>query len=166
MTKLANTPPMTILLAFFCGAGLLTLFLTFLPSLVWSDEIISDPAVRIEFPTVATRSFESYAVIAEKPLFNPGHMADPSITNPASQIPTLDSYRLVGIVLAGNVKLALVERKAVKQVVTLHAGDTIDGRHVDDITESGVALSGSSGPEILSMPKPTRQGWSIATPNE
>jgi len=166
MTKLASTPPMTILLAFLCGTGLLALLLTFLPSFVWSDEIAADTMVRIELPNIAPRSLEAYRVIAEKSLFNLGHVADPSPNNPAPQIPTLDSYRLVGLVLAGDVKLALVERKSVKQVVTLHEGDMLDGRHVDDISETGVALSGTTGPEILSMPKPVRPEWSIATPNE
>lgn len=65
----------------------------------------------------------------------------------------LSEYRLAGVVLAAGTKLALVERRSAKQVVTLHVGDDLDGRRVEDITTEGVRLNGGSTHELLAVPR-------------
>lgn len=158
MMRLGTFPPLTIALAAAAGAGLLALILVLAPSIVFAPHAAAGirPLRAIALPPADARPFEDYAAIAAKPLFNPARQKDP-LPPPEGEekdvLPPLSDYRLVGIVIARESKLALVERRAAKQVVTLHTGDDLDGRRVDDIRPNGVVLSGGAAPELLAIPK-------------
>lgn len=166
MTALSNRHPLTVMLGALAALGLAALLLTLLPSLVWvsAPNRITAAPDEVPVPRLEQNAFEDYKAVIDRPLFNPGRLKDPPPPNTATaaQLPSLGDYRVAGIVIAGTVKLALVERKATKQVVTLHPGDMLDGRHVDDINETGLTLSGTNGAEVLTMPKPSTGRWSIA----
>ncbi len=166
MTRLASHHPLTIALSALAATGLIASIFTALPSLVWTSGSAraAGPPIRVAIPQIVQRPYEYYAAITDRPLFNPGRQKDPSPPSAAAlaQLPPLDTYRLVGIVISKEIKLALVERKAAQQIVTLHQGDMLDGRRVDDIRNTGLELSGASGAEILSMPRAKTGAWSIA----
>ena len=168
MIRLTEQPPLTIALALAAGLGLLLLTSVALPSLVSADapgEIAAPPRRGISASALAQRPFETYAAVAERPLFNPGRKKDPDIAAAVvSNLPALSDYRLVGIVLSPDAKLALVTRKSSNQVVTLRPGDNLDGRHVDDVEDAGVLLSGAGSKEVLSIPRADGGAWQSAAP--
>ena len=158
MKRLGELPPATIGLGAAAGCGAIALVAALLPAtLFFRDTASADIAVPplTALPRVDVRPFEDYNTVFERPLFNPGRQADPKPPAEAakSQLPALSEYRLVGIVLMKGVKLGLVERRSSKQVVTVHPGDALDGRHIDDIGADGIRLSGGTGAEVLAMPR-------------
>lgn len=158
MKRLGDFPPLTIALGAATGCGALALLAVLLPATLFFRDA---PSANIATPRLAalpppdTRPFEDYDQVFERSLFNPGRQADPKPPADAakSQMPALSDYRLVGIVLMKGVKLGLVERRSTKQVVTVHPGDALDGRRVDDISADGIRLSGGAAPELLAMPR-------------
>lgn len=149
---------MTIALAALTACAMLTLGAVLVPSTLFHGSVTSAelPAARgLALPAADSRPLEIYRVIFEKPLFNPGRQADPAPVQEQakSALPPLSDYRLVGLVLTRGAKLALVERRNAKQVVTLHPGDELDGRHVESIGEDGVRVSGGPVPELLAIPR-------------
>jgi hypothetical protein len=165
MTAIAERPPLTIALLGLASCALLALVLVLLPSLVLPpDAGIAAPADA----KILTRGdllqlpLASYAAISERPLFNEGRRKDPAQALADASTPTglpgLDTYRLAGIVISSATRLALVERIASKQIVSVKPGDTLDGRRVEDVEEDNVVFSGAGGVETLSMPHVN--GWS------
>jgi hypothetical protein len=111
---------------------------------------------RILYPMPLRRvAADEFAAITEHPLFNTDRKKDPpaASTAAASQLPSIQEYRLAGVIVMKDAALALVERKATKTVVTLKVGDSLDGRIVTDISPAGVQLASSSQVETLSIPK-------------
>ena len=164
MTEILNHPPQTVALAAFTGASVLALLLVLLPSPVFSPDArirseTSPPAISradLEQPPIT-----AYAVIADRPLFNVGRKKDVApLPVAVATLPALTSYRLAGIVLSSQTRLALVEKIPSKQIVTLKPGDMLDGRHVDDVEEGTVVFSAQGATEILTIPRIS--GWSRA----
>ena len=158
MRSLTEHPPMTIALAALAACTTLALAAVLVPSTIFHGSAVSAemPAARpLVLPLREKQPLEAYDVVFEKPLFNPGRQIDPApVQEPAkSALPPLSDYRLVGLVLARGSRLALVERRSAKQVVTLHAGDELDGRRVESIGEDGVHVSGGAAPELLAIPR-------------
>ena len=164
MTAIAQHPPLTSGLLGFAAFGTLSLLLVLAPSLVLS------PAAREELPGPAPRftpgdldepALSTYAIIAEHPLFNARREKDAApapVPGTAPALPALSEYRLAGVVLSSSTKLALVERVASKQIVTLKPGDMLDGRKVDDIVDGSIVLSAAGASETLAIPHV--DGWS------
>lgn len=168
MTRLTDYPPLTLALAFTAGLGTLVLTTVLLPSWVVlpSDAHLPDPAMpSLTFAQPDKRPFQDYTTIIDHPLFNPGRQKDapPPSATPATLMPALSNYRLVGVLISKGARLALVERRSAHEIVTLHAGDILDGRHVDDIKGTGVSLSGPSGNEWLTIPKANGDAWPLRT---
>jgi hypothetical protein len=113
-------------------------------------------------PRLDLPPYESFTVIAERPLFDASRYGEGSSAGDGGP-PALSTYRLAGLVLSGSVRLALIERVPSKQVVTVHPGDTLDGRHVDDVRADGVHLSAGSDAAVLTAPKPKGSGWTVFT---
>ncbi len=158
MTRLGELPPATIALGAAAGCGAIALLAVLLPAtLFFRDTATASvaPSHPATLPLADIRPFEDYNAVFERPLFNPGRQADPRppAETAKSQLPALSDYRLVGIVLMKGVKIGLVERLSGKQVVTLHPGDALDGRRVDDIGPDGIRFSGGAMPELLAMPR-------------
>jgi hypothetical protein len=127
---------------------LLALLATLLPSLPFAPRGESIVPHALALPPPDRRPLTEYAAIWEKPLFRLAHDRDAAA--PGALRP-LSDYRLVGVVIAKDAKFALIERSDSRQVVTLHIGDDLDGRRVDDIRMGGVLLGGT---EFLPMPRP------------
>jgi len=168
MTRIASFPPVTFTLAFMAFLSALVLASALLPSWVSLPPArrTPDPMLgSLAFANRDTRPLATYATIVDRPLFNPNRQKDPSAPAPgskvASALPALASYRLVGLLISKDARLALVERRADQRIVTLHAGDVLDGRHVQDIEASGVAFNGPSGNERLTIPKANGDPWPI-----
>jgi hypothetical protein len=158
MTRLGELPPVTIVLGTAAGFGILAFLAALLPATLFVRDTVSAksavPNVS-SLPMADIRPFEDYKEIFAKPVFNPGRQADPQPPAEAAknQLPALSDYRLVGIVIMKDTKLGLVERRSSKQVVTVHPGDALDGRRVDDVTQDGIHLSGGATRELLAMPR-------------
>jgi hypothetical protein len=158
MSAIADHPPATIASVVLASIAAFALTMTFLPSTLFlGDRELPAPIrlKRISLPSLDIAPFEHYGIVFEKPLFNPGHEPDPAPAAEAakSALPALSGYRLAGLVLAGRLRMALVERRDAKQTITLHIGDDLDGRRVEDITAEGVRLSNGSARELLAVPR-------------
>jgi len=112
-----------------------------------------------ESPRIITQA--ELDTITDRPLFNADRKKDPP---PPSQndVPGLDTYRLAGVIIAGRISLAIIERKQAKTSVTVRVGDVLDGRTITSITSDGVTLINGGRTETLSVPKV--HGASIASP--
>jgi len=166
MRRLTDYPPLTLALAFAAGLGALVLATVLLPSWIVlpSEAHLPDPALpSLAFAQPDMRPFQDYAIIIDRPLFNPGRRRDapPPTATPATLMPALSNYRLVGVLISKGARLALVERRSAHEILTLHAGDQLDGRQVDDIKGTGVSLSGPSGNEWLTIPKANGDPWPL-----
>jgi hypothetical protein len=158
MKPLGEFSPVTIALGAAAGCGAVALLAVLLPATFFLQDTASANVGMphmTALPPSDVRPFEDYNGVFERPLFNPGRQSDPKPAAEAakSQMPALSDYRLVGIVLMKGVKLGLVERRSAKQVVTVHQGDTLDGRRIDDIGPDGIRFSGAAAPELLAMPR-------------
>jgi hypothetical protein len=158
VTAPAKFPPLTIAAAAAAALGLLALMLTPVPATLFGGGAATAGVAMPQAPSLSAveiPAFVEFRAIAEKPLFNPGRAPDPSAPDVAakSALAPLSDYRLAGVVLSGDTKLALVERRQSKQTVTLRPGDTLDGRHVDAIAPDGVHMSGGPAPELMAMPR-------------
>lgn len=169
MRYLSEQPPLTLAFAAFASLGLLVLVGVLAPS--WARlsgfDLIQITSPKLLFPELLKQEpFDNYSVLIEQPLFNADRKKDPPPPPPLSllaQLPSLDSYRLVGVIITADKSLALVERRATKNVVELKSGDMLDGRTVKDITPAGVVFGGSAMSEVLSIPK--APGAHIISPN-
>lgn len=144
----------TAFLSAWIAAGSAAVLAALLPSPALPPRGKDAPPRAAVLPPTDRRPLEAYAAIWQKPLFNrdrQGMEKPPSSLAREEGLRPLSDYRLVGVVIAKDVKFALVERSDSKQVVTLHLGDDLDGRRVDDIRIGGIVLNGS---EFLPMPHP------------
>jgi len=151
-------PPLMAVSAAGAAMGLLALLLVLLPATLFSGGAATTSVTLPREPKLAAVEippFREFEDVIDRPLFNPARAPDPLPPAQAakSALPALADYRLVGIVLMKGTKLALVERKQAKQVVTLHPGDELDGRRVENIGSDGVELSGGPVRELLAMPR-------------
>lgn len=153
------------------GAGAVTLFLTIMPSgpaVPYVAEAPSADSIPIEKPVgLSLPSLSHYAVIAERPLFNRGRLKDvqlplPSAAPPKPALPPLSDYKLVGLLLSGEMQRALVARGS-GDVVTLKPGDNLDGRTVRAIAAKGVSLTGEGHEETLGFLPHTGPGMAMAS---
>ena len=134
----------------------------------------SAPAHEIKAPLIVKlpepSELKSYAGISERPLFNADRKPDPLPPPPPPPTPPkpqvvlgdLTQLKLVGVVLSGDNKLALV-RRASAAILTLRVGDTLDGWKVDKIDAQGVGLSGGEHQDGLRIPK--AENKAAALPN-
>lgn len=158
MRRFAELPSGTSALAAAAAVALLLLVAVLLPATLFgSDGAVADvAAVQLpRMPVASARPFEDYKAVFEKPVFNPNRQADPAPVAEQAKgaLPALSDYRLVGVMLMGGTKLALIERRSTNQAVTLRPGEEIDGRHVEDILQNGVRFSGGDASEFLEMPR-------------
>lgn len=157
--NLSGRPPLlTMISAFAATVGLIALIMVLLPTAIFGSGAPVSSVTPPHVPSIAQLdlpAFEAFNDIIDRPVFNPGRAPDPQPPAEAakSALPALSDYKLVGLVLTKGTKIALVERRQAKQIVTLHPGDEIDGRHVEDIGSDGVHLSGGPVRELLSMPR-------------
>lgn len=159
MKPFRQHPPLTMATAGLACSGFIALAIVLMPSWVRLSEYDAATILppRLLFPeTVRQGSFKDFAAIVDRSLFNFDRRKDPvpqALGAGKPQLPSLDGYRLVGVIVTADQGVALVERRATNSVVKLKAGDNLDGRTVKDITAAGVTFSGSSAIEILSIPK-------------
>jgi hypothetical protein len=161
MSELAKHPPTTIALAALAALGALFLLFTLLPTFVATSDVPQPRALaNINLPEIDQAPFDRYAPIADRPLFAVDRRTETSgAPGTGDGRSSLSDYRLAGVIITKDVRIALVERLTSHQVVTLHPGDDLDGRHVDDITVDGVQLHDARGAATLSAPKAKGGGW-------
>jgi hypothetical protein len=168
MSARAGYPPLTIGLCAVAALGALCLAATLAPTWVATPEMPTPRALAsISIPEFEQPTFDRYAVIADRPLFAPDRRSESAAAGaPGTGQSQLSDYRLAGVIISKDASIALVERLASHQVVTVHPGDDLDGRHVEDITADGVALRDARGLAMLSIPKPKSPGWRYAGNNQ
>ncbi len=154
--------PATKWCAVVLAAGLFVLVGVVAPS--WARLKLSDPppisSPEITYPQILPlKPFEAFSDVTEHPIFNSDRKKDPAA--PPVLGPALDSYRLAGVVTAGKTRVALVERRATKAVLSLKVGDSLDGRTVKKITSAAVIFA---GPADEALQFPVIQGASFARP--
>jgi hypothetical protein len=158
MTKIFEMPPLTLAIAAAIALAGLILVTAALPSVFFAPDVAAPSVPRIgAIKALDDRAerYGDYAVIFKQPVFNPGRVKDP-VLPPASaalSIPSLSDFRLVGIVISTDTRMALVEQRSTNQVLTIRPGGVFAGRRVVNILESGVDLAGPSGSERLVVPK-------------
>lgn len=153
MISLRTQPPLTVLLAIAGATGFLAFLATLLPSFVIVAPVKAAlPSDRPLQLTLENTPQSHYADMTARPLFSEGRRPGASPSKEAA-LPPLDNYRLVGILTKPGFALALVERKTTKEIVSLKAGDNLDGRSVVQVDVSGVSLSGGGDSEKLVIPK-------------
>jgi hypothetical protein len=166
MNALVKHQPLTIVLAALALLGALLLALSLAPTLVAAPDTPKPRATaEVYLPDIDQVPLARYAVIGAKPLFAPDRRTETAGATPgtANGQPSLADYRLTGVIISKDVRLALVERMASHQVVTVRPGDDLDGRHVNDISADGVELRDAHGVTMLSVPKLKSSGWHYAT---
>ncbi len=131
----------------FAGFSLLVLLAVAAPSLVLVSVPRSDPTLDPALIRVAeARPPTNYEIIAARPLFNDGRRADPPPPPPAPPkpppLPGIENYRLVGLVLSSDVRLALVSRSQGGDLARLRPGDQLDGWTVETVDDTGVTVTG------------------------
>jgi hypothetical protein len=126
------------------------------PTLVFVEAPAADPVFERPSPIIVP-PLSRYAAIVQRPLFNDDRRRDPPPPPPAPPKPppppSADNYRLVGLILSSNLRMALVQRRQDGQVAHLHEGDMLDGWTVKTVAASGVQLTGSSGEVELTIPR-------------
>jgi hypothetical protein len=135
--------------AVFAGVAFLVLMAVAAPSVVIADAPQSDTTIDPALMRVARSRplpLANYTIVVAEPLFNEGRRADPLPPPPAPPkpppLPGVESYRLAGLVLSPEVRLALVSRPQGGELVRLHPGDLLDGWTVEAVDATGVTLSG------------------------
>lgn len=144
------------------AAGVLAAMLAFLPSPLAVLDLFSAPSVpEIKAPPslkiAPMPSPETFAVIAERPLFNTDRKPDPlppppEPPKPAIVLGDLTLYRLLGVTGDRQTQRAVVQKSGGPSL-TMKPGDTFEGWTIDKIDAIGVAISGGDRKELLAIPK-------------
>lgn len=150
-------------------AGIVAAFVAFVPS-PWGLFDLFSPLPQLEVhapPPLRMKeipAIETFAMIAERPLFNADRKADPLPPPPEAEKPAVSlgdtaQYHLLGVTGDRWTQRALVQ-KAGGALLTLKPGDTFDGWTVGKIDAVGVAISGGDRKAILAIPKATNRAQS------
>jgi hypothetical protein len=154
-----NRNPLVLGSLILLGVSALTLIAVLLPSLVFVEGQTSElqiDASRFSSPRPHTELLTDYTVVASQSLFNKGRLSDPLplAQGPAKPaLPSADTYRLVGLILSPELRIALVERTASGDVLHLHPGDAVDGWTVRSVEAAGVTLAAQNATAELKIPK-------------
>lgn len=165
MTAISTHPPLTLALGALASLAAFALLLVLLPSPVFPRGAAvpqDEPAPSLSRADLDQPPLTAYAVITGRPLFNEGRKKDqaPVAVSAEGALPALSTYRLAGIVVSSQTRLALVEKIGSKQMVMLKIGDTLDGRRVDDVEDGAVIFATGGQTETLTIPHVA--GWSRA----
>ncbi len=149
-----------MLIAGACGVAVA--FIGFVPSPVaLIDAFATTPVLEVKVPPPfrlqPMTAIESFAAIAERPLFNADRKPDPLPPPPEAAKPLvvlgdLSQYRVLGVTGDSAVQRALVQKTG-GQTLTLKPGDMFEGWSVDRIDAAGIAISGGDRKEVLTIPK-------------
>lgn len=91
-----------------------------------------------------------YSEIAARPLFSPTRRPPPpeaAPEEPGGPAAGTDDLLLRGIAIAGDSRVALIERRATGELVRALEGQSVDGWRVATIAPGAVVLKGSGGDE-------------------
>lgn len=142
--------------------GIAAAFVGFAPSPMALVDVFASPVVlEVKAPPPfrlqPVPAIETYAGIADRPLFNADRKPDPVPPPPEAPKPQivlgdLSQYRVLGVTGDSAVQRALVQKTG-EQALTLKPGDTFEGWRVDRIDAAGVAISGGDRKEVLTIPK-------------
>jgi general secretion pathway protein N len=145
----------------FAASGLMAAIAVLLPSWVIVEPPPPEPPVAVPAPIVVGPATE-YAAISMRPLFNIERRRDPPPPPPAPPkpppLPSVGNYRLVGLILSPDLRMALVMRRQDGREVQLREGDALDGWTVKEINATGVRLSGAGAATELTIPKAASSG--------
>jgi len=157
-------PHSTKILALALVAGIAAAVSVMIPSPLSYMSLSSGNAPDVKVPNIPKArdpgALTKYASIAERPLFNSDRKPDPLPPPPAPPAPPkpqivlgdLNQLKLVGVILSGDNRIALV-RRASAGTLTLRVGDTLDGWKIEKIDAQGVGLSGGDRQDALRIPK-------------
>jgi len=154
---LSNKNPLVLGAMTLLGLSLAVLGAVLLPSLVFVGGITPEAPIdsaRFAVSRQNTEPLANYTAIASQSLFNEGRRPDPLPPPPAPAKPALpgvETYRLVGLILSPDLRIALVERGG--EVMHLHSGDPLDGWTVQSVEAEGVKLAAQNTTVELKIPK-------------
>lgn len=147
--------PSSLSLKLFAALGAVAFSSVLLPSplRLTASRTVETASPKLLYPAdTPSMPRDALTLIAEHPLFNADRQQDPA-PQMLAQLPALDNYRLAGVVVTGETRIAIIEKKASKTTVTLKVGELLDGRTIKEIFAEGVSFSGLTGPEMLTIPK-------------
>jgi hypothetical protein len=102
----------------------------------------------------------SYAAIAEHPLFYPSRMPwvppPPPQPEPVSTAPSpLTNYALVGVIVSGHTRSALIKPPGANKTITLEEGQELDGWTLQQITRDRLHFAAGSASYEMAFRKPS-----------
>jgi general secretion pathway protein N len=96
----------------------------------------------------------------ERPLFSATRRG-PAPPPPVEEAPPVEAVaapppelKVQGVILAGDLSIAMLRRDDTGEILTAHPGDDLSGWHVDSIAAGSVTLSGPGGPVELPLFQP------------
>lgn len=144
------------------AAGVAFALIAFVPSpLALLDLFARVPVPEVKAPPplklAPLAAAETFAAVAERPLFNPDRKPDPlppppEAAKPAVTLGDLSQYRLLGVTGDKDTQRAVIQKSGGASQV-LKPGDAFEGWTVDKIDAAGVAISGGDRKEVLAIPK-------------
>lgn len=108
----------------------------------------------------ALHSPTSFAAIAERPLFYPSRMPwappAPPEPPPVSTAPSpLTNYALVGVVVSGETRSALIRPPGATKAITLAEGQELGGWTLQEITRTRLRFAAGDASYDMTFPKPS-----------
>jgi type II secretory pathway component PulC len=103
---------------------------------------------------------QTYPEIAERPLFYPSRKAwAPPPPPPAPVVstapPPLTDYALVGVILSGNTRSALIRTPGGSKTITLGEGQELQGWKLQEITRDRLRFAAGDAQYDMNFPKPS-----------
>ncbi len=102
----------------------------------------------------------AYAAIAQQPLFYPSRKpwAPPPAPTPPPVVkapPPLTKYVLVGVILSGQSRSALIRPPGAAEVITLEEGQNLEGWRLQEISRARLRFSAGDNSYDMTFPKPS-----------
>lgn len=129
-------------------------------------KLVSSPQIGPETATLTLiesppLDAETEATILERPLFEPSRRrrpppppaADPPVAEVTAPLRRLDGYRVVGLVVAAEASIALIERPGGGEALRIARGDVVEGWMADAVSERGIEFVQRGERMTLVIPK-------------
>jgi hypothetical protein len=149
MNAFSAMPPRTIALG---AANLVVAALAIWPWLPHGTPSAARPAASAvaDAPTLPTLPpFSAFAAISERPLFSPSRRAPAAEARGTSALE--GRYRLLGLVITGNTRRALIGEVAGGRRFDVGEGEAIDGWSVKRIARDAVVFDSPAGEATLTL---------------
>jgi len=102
------------------------------------------PQVASQVPAMSLPQAATFAEIAQRPLFNQTRRPEPPDRGRAGPPPARPNLILLGVVMTGNTRYALIRHGNPPKLEPLGEGQSVDGWEIQTITDDHVTLTSGS----------------------